>query len=388
MSGYLSNLLRRTFDSSAGVVQPRLNALFAPPEKSSAWPALQFTDQVSGPIGELTGKAEGATALSNDLPRSSPRARGSSPTKHVDSSLTAPMSAASTSGSHGLPLGGVASESGEEAERTPAVSDDLRRPLRRVTSPPPTNRTASPVGAARTRSSFGIPLGRASESGDTSRPVLTRAAEAHTGTDGKPLPIVIPAKPLRDKGQIGNRTADVRGGKEQSSGVAPAEEHSPERGFSARLNDRRPAASGKPSGARALAAVPSDHSQATEAARAPEARVRHLEPPATKTETRKVFPALAEPRVQSHEATRSAAGGFAESTLGHGPLSLRAAHFRELGRREPEQIHSTESTIEVTIGRIEVRGVAAAEPRRAAAQPSRGLSLEEYLRRRSGRSSE
>jgi hypothetical protein len=57
-------------------------------------------------------------------------------------------------------------------------------------------------------------------------------------------------------------------------------------------------------------------------------------------------------------------------------------------RRAPEPTDSPEPTIEVTIGRIEVRGAAPAEPRRLSAKSSPGVSLDEYLRRRSGRSSE
>jgi hypothetical protein len=73
---------------------------------------------------------------------------------------------------------------------------------------------------------------------------------------------------------------------------------------------------------------------------------------------------------------------FSEVMLGRLSHSVRNAD--RLPRRESEQ--PAVSTIEVTIGRIEVRGPAAPESRRAISQPAQAATLDEYLRRRSGQS--
>jgi hypothetical protein len=67
-----------------------------------------------------------------------------------------------------------------------------------------------------------------------------------------------------------------------------------------------------------------------------------------------------------------------------------AAHITttRLSRREGEQRdqRASPSTIQVTIGRIEVRAATVAEPRQKSRPSSGAASLEDYLRHRSGRS--
>jgi hypothetical protein len=70
-----------------------------------------------------------------------------------------------------------------------------------------------------------------------------------------------------------------------------------------------------------------------------------------------------------------------------------AAHvtIARLSRREGEQrdqpvSRASPSTIQVTIGRIEVRATTATEPRQKSRPSSGATSLEDYLRHRSGRS--
>jgi hypothetical protein len=68
---------------------------------------------------------------------------------------------------------------------------------------------------------------------------------------------------------------------------------------------------------------------------------------------------------------------------GLAPPQLRS---RRDSRPGPASPPPSETVIEVTIGRIEVRGPARPETVKASPRPSSGPSLDEYLRRRSGRS--
>jgi hypothetical protein len=75
-----------------------------------------------------------------------------------------------------------------------------------------------------------------------------------------------------------------------------------------------------------------------------------------------------------------------ESSRTRLPESLFA--IRSPRRVHPEPAPAVVPTIEVTIGRIEVRGSSSPEPQRQETQSSRTSSLDDYLRRRSGRSRE
>jgi hypothetical protein len=66
--------------------------------------------------------------------------------------------------------------------------------------------------------------------------------------------------------------------------------------------------------------------------------------------------------------------------------TLAAAPRREGEARDQRFAHASPSTIQVTIGRIEVRATTVAEPRQKAKPSSGATSLEDYLRHRSGRS--
>ena len=357
MSGYLANLLRRSFDPSVALIQPRLNALFAPPEKRP-WPALQTTTHESEPVVERTSADGSVPALDATLPRPTTRATGPTLTNQIAAPLTSTLSAGSTPDSPDMSLRPVAGEYREHPDALTATPTRDRQPESTVGS--------SELRELRLRDS----KPRQSKVRESSAPVRATAA-APTGAERLPSPVVI-ARPSREK----KATARERG--EPSPRLAPAT-----------------------STARAPATASSGRSIEPDLARPAEANVRdaaptvsgNAEPPAVNRESGKVWPAFPLRSAENREATRSAEPAFGESTLAESkfarePFLLRPAHFRELGRREPEPNAPPEPTIEVTIGRIEVRGAAPAEPRRVAAQPARGESLEEYLRRRAGRSRE
>jgi hypothetical protein len=351
MSGYLTNLLKHTFDPSVAMVQPRLNALFAPPEKSSAGPASRFTNQESESIEELTGAGERCSALNNALPRPLPRTTSLTSTEPMSSAMTA----ASTPSSPEMRLSSSSSAYGEHSEVSQPVQP----------------------GAVKVRA----------ESEKHLQPTTAMQIES----DGKSPPDVIAAKPSREKRQVATRKPSVRRGEEQTAGLARPGEGYLQPKVGASLIDQGPVVPGKSSEVPVRAATP-DPSHVPDPTRTADRGLRDaaqagLDGPellASKTEVRRVLPAFPLRSVENQEAATSVESMSARAMIGWGPLSFRPSHFREMGR-VPEQ---TEPTIEVTIGRIEVRGSAPAESRRAAAKPSPGLSLDEYLRRRSGRSSE
>jgi hypothetical protein len=355
MSGYLTNLLRRTFEPSPAMVQPRFNALFAPPEKSSA---LEFTTQQPEPVGETTNADEHAAARSDSQP--SPLPRVTTPTT-ARNEISSPLPAASTRSSPEMSLSRVVPGYPEQAEALPSAR----------------------VGAA--------------EAGQpASRKPLGATLTAQTDRDSKSSTII--AKPLRERTRPTAQTVPTAPQKEQAASLAHAEEQSPNPEVRAPLIDQPQRVSGKPSEERVRAsdrprtsglARPADVS----ASKSADHDLGDPEPLASQIKTRDVVDAFPPPSVKNREASRTVESKFSEPRsvepiLGRGPLSFRPAVFRQWGRQEPERTESPEPTIEVTIGRIEVRGTVPTEPRRPAAQPSRGLSLEEYLRRRSGRSRE
>jgi hypothetical protein len=109
---------------------------------------------------------------------------------------------------------------------------------------------------------------------------------------------------------------------------------------------------------------------------------------APKTGTRKLLPAFPLPSEEKNQPAVFRDSNSPAIVAARGPLAAGSARLREARMRAAGRAEATVPTIEVTIGRIEVRGPAPAEPHRATAKPSAGLSLEEYLRRRSGRSRE
>jgi hypothetical protein len=354
MSGYLTNLLRRTFEPSPGMVQPRFNALFAPPAKS---PALQFPTQQPEPVGELTNADEHAPALSDTQPRPSPGATG--PTAATNE-ISLHQPAISTHISPEMSVNRVVLGDGDQTEASPTAL----------------------VGTVEVNHS------------ESSKPLHTNTA-ARSDRDSEPSPIV--ARPSRDRTKLTARTATAVGQKEQSASLVHAQDYSPKPEVSASLVDQHQPVSGHPSEVHAVRAVDQSGQARPEGVSGSKAAAHVLreerEPLASKSETRDVLGAHPLSSAENRNAAGSAEPRSSESTsiepiLEPGPLSFRPPIFRQLGRREPNRTELPEPTVEVTIGRIEVRGTAPTEPRQPTAQPSRRLSLEEYLRRRSGRSRE
>jgi hypothetical protein len=203
----------------------------------------------------------------------------------------------------------------------------------------------------------------------------------------------IEAKPSLVLSEITAEKPIARGPEVQAHGIARAGKNTAKPGASAALVDRRQLPPDAPIETRAGAEIPNRSPAAVpirppDSMRAPEkdtkgaSRVESAgRQQISSGEMRRVLPAVALPSVENRLSTL-----FPESQLHttmDGRPRLREARLRAGGRSS-----AAEPTIEVTIGRIEVRGPAAAEPRRATAKPSHGSSLEEYLRRRSRGSGE
>jgi hypothetical protein len=344
MSGYLTQLLRSTFDPSAGMVQPRVSALFSPPEKVSAWRADQPSAHESAATSERNGDD---TVPGFSLQR--PLTRNANPAP-VDEEDTAPAEHLPPT----ISVGPIVAADGE-AERS---QSQARR---------------SAPGKIGMR-----------EGSDSLQP---EALQIDGGSQGSR----ITAKPLRGNLAIPATTGTPGEREEKSSSFARAEQHSAKREIGTSVvgpqpqafpeespNARVRLAAAVPAQPGPLDAIPSGMLQRD---------VRDTNSPSPKENARKILPAFPSSPVENRVVTKHAESRSAELNFGRNALSA-GPNFRELGRRESQAAPLAESTIEVTIGRIEVRSGAPAVPQRTSTPLSRGPNLEEYLRRRSGRSRE
>lgn len=383
MSRYLTNLLARTFEPSTAMVQPRLNALFAPPETNSHWSSSLFTAAEYG-VAEESTRVDGKSASSpTDLlpvpnpnlthqtePSPSPVLYAAAPVlgvpgEHVASTENEPEDVSLNRGS----------EQGERRHTKPYSA----RPL--VAAQPPQSTTAQPMQST------------------TAQPTVagTTTSSALTASEGQ-----------FEKRVKSGRKPYVQGRPAPMPSSARAELQGRERSAS-RTDDGGKPTKKKPT-VSAPAAVHIDPAMAPPeraAGRVPDLvppPLDHIEPLKTQIEKHPVVPACPVFTAANQETEMLAEPGFGRSRLAEtrvsearvgpalnesrfqrAPHSIRGVDLHLRDRREAE---SSEPTIEVTIGRIEVRGAFPAESHRAVSQPAPGASLVEYLRRRSGRSRE
>ncbi len=353
MSGYLTRLLRHTFDPLAAKVEPRLNTLFSPPGKSSAWPPQKVeVDSVeSTPVNKSRNDSENAAAGV-----SVPAARRSVNAPLVTTApvrLHSPLPPALAPRSSGNVIHGEnKNEDGTYFKGALAPSHgvrEVREALDSEQSLPEQGESESSVSspAARTQQEKSKITARAAPPDSSQMKIASFDREGNESFRQESRPFrfdrgfLVPAAP-----PTAERSERVR----RQLGVSAS-----------LLSGDGKATSPKGEKYKVLRAAPLRASERSEAAG--------------------VHSGL-------EYAPSSTGSSSAEFNFEHPPLSLFPAQFRERGRRGPEASSSAEPIIEVTIGRIEVRGAASPEPQRGSSQPSRGPNLEEYLRRRSGRSRE
>jgi hypothetical protein len=322
--------LRRTFDPSVAMVEPRLNALFAPPGQNTFNP-----DPQSPTVEPQAIRFDGDAAAP-------PPGHWSAPSRPV----TAPAL------SRVLLDGNRSREAAHWNDGRPASSET-----------PGVNRSTR-TGA-----------------GESPRLAATRA-----GNDAD-QPESYVASPDRQENAV-PETRSVRKHKTETSRERDAEGQSRDPEPGARTGYERPAFPRKatdspPFTNREVASHVSE--MAGDKRRA--ATTGDSPIPAAQHDSRKIPGAPGVVSTRDHEGRLSVVG---DGLSAHPPLGLtarlwaRPAHFREFGKREPERRVHAEPTIEVTIGRIDIRGPVAGDVPRTPAQPAKRASLEEYLRQRSG----
>lgn len=211
----------------------------------------------------------------------------------------------------------------------------------------------------------------------------------------------IEAKPSLEVSEIASEEPTARGSEQQTRSIARAGMKTVMPEIRSALFDSRQSPPGSPFETRAGAATP-DRSRATVSTRPadsmrpsekdakapPKAEPAGREQLESNGEMRRVLPA-APLSSEGNRLSTLFSESMARTTIGgRGLLPASSTRLRKARLRSAGRTGAAEPTIEVTIGRIEVRGPAPAEPHRAAAKPSPGQSLEEYLRRRSRRSGE
>jgi hypothetical protein len=351
MNGYLTRLLRRSFDPSVAKVEPRLNTLFSPPEKVSSWPAQ-----------EAVGDSAESTPV-NASPNDSETAPSGDSVTVAQRSVNAPLVTTAPTPLHSLLSPALAlrspgkvihlennSKDGTDSEGVPSHgTSEVREHVDSSSTEQREGESIVSSPAARTRQE---------------RKVTVRAAPPDN-----------PHMRVAGLDQEGNESARI-----ESQPL---------------LTDQRSPASASPLSSRPSERVPVQAAQ-TDAG----GNLLHGDKDATltKNEKYKVVPARPLRASQRNEAARvrnslleyasPTQSSPSKSNFERSPLSPFPAQFHERGRRGPEASQPAEPIIEVTIGRVEVRGTVLPERQRASSKPGHGPNLEEYLRNRSGRSRE
>ena len=349
MSGFLANLLRRTFDPSVVMVQPRLNPLFAPPERGSEWAAPPAARQGSEP--DYTPKNEvdlhAQPFTTQARPASSPRAI------IQEKPITAAPSPHPSAISAGTPLVPLA------ATREPANSSQPAQVGTRATRLEPRN---------------------------THRAELKRSvSESLLDPDNTAPKVVNDTGEHMDEIPASKPSTRRRAGPTNSIAHVAADK-SPQNDGDTRLKGELALVPGKAPEEHLRKTIHPEGTRRGEQKHTPEVDGKSTAQPVStpssldsSPEMRMVLPPFPPIAAEEHETRTSGALKIA-------PFPLTSKNLGELRRWASEPIPTPEPTIEVTIGRIEVRGTTPSTAHRAAAQSPAGVNLDDYLRRRSGRS--
>jgi hypothetical protein len=340
VSGYLTNLLRRTFDSSA-VVEPRLSPLFGAPESDPT--NVRPAPLVASDYGNPTRMAQGVPPNSQSL--------------RLDERKVVPS--ATLSPTTGTP------EANFECERLEDSSSVEGRPAKAIfrANDIPGEDDRGTTNSRSTARSFNTPpslihLNNVSQSERGRVPSNENASLDKEAS----LPPTEAEAVYRGNGQ----DRDPRKPEEKSTRSVPARRSGTSRALTPESPQIRP-----------LEHASNLATQRTQSSRkwheGPSLQsASHLgESPITASIVGSTNSAKASP---SKRVTSS--GQSAIAMIGNHP-----PQFQAFGRRDSEW--RTEPTIEVTIGRIDVRSGPVSESQRVLPQ-RKGSNLEEYLRRRSG----
>ncbi len=364
MSGYVTRLLRRSFDSSVAAVEPRLNTLFSPPEKISSRPAPTLEDQPAESLPAHTSPEDFETNANTAA------------VVVTDRSTQTPLAAGEPAPLHSPHSAALASRPSTKTNHLEKNNDAA-------------NSHSGPAP------SHGI-----SEMPEAVDPVQTPASKG--GRESKALPLV--TRRQHEKRIVARSTPPVRPEAEVATFDHEGESFADREGLPSRIDQGFPPSS-LPLSPKQISgsSMLSERVHAADAARPTQGDARDSlrgkrEATPSKTKTHNFVPATPVRGLEESEVARADNFVFepaasperrsAEFNFEPPPFFPFPAQSRERERRELKLSRSAEPTIEVTIGRIEVKGAASPQPQRGSSQLSKGPNLEEYLRRRSGRSRE
>jgi hypothetical protein len=350
MSGYLTNLIMRTFEPTVEV-QPQLTPLFGPPSVGPGW-------LVPSPVDEAEAKAEENERVAPTLPAPSASTieQTSSPLTLAHASPTRPLAELGESEEQRLqeehtvralpisPVVRIASSrrelSGETRRREPEFEGPHRNPdAQKNTSPVAANDVGHPVQAGPSKTE-NMAAGQ-SQSPDSvpARAHATRMEPAilsntiHLGMEATAEPTIL-----------------QRYDSEQTPMSIPGPSLSMEMG---RLRQD----------------IDSFYSRAASLSLEEAGSVEEM------------------PRPQKPVAVTGSLLRRAQEVHSTPPSATQVAQVRQKETIPAEQVaQSPQPTIQVTIGRIEVRAASPGQAAKKSQAPTRTLGLDEYLRRRSGRS--
>jgi hypothetical protein len=373
MSGYLANLLTRSFTPSTEGLQPRVNGLFAPPEKLSAWAERRLREKDTQGVFDLPDTLEHASVPGLESSPSAHRSAPAASLHSVDSDRAGNGQAAHTRAEVSAPM-----------DRTRLLNDQVDA---RTTSPKAPRKV--PPSIFRTSTDTVVPrstiIAKPKNSGSAaygSTPRSPRPEEpvARFRQSEVTASMLVQAPSFAPIG-VSNKKAILD--RDPPTGEDRSESRSPQTESSSSSAAKRSAMKREES--RPVAGTRDGSHLRTQGTRSGldtgDAVTSVLKDP-LRQEARNVFMAF-----PVHSSENHAVSNAPPLTFRREALPPRRTH-PELQGHDTQGCASSERKIEVTIGRIEVVGVVPAEPRRRLAQSSRGSSLEEYLRRRSGRSRE
>ena len=340
MTGFLTRLLVRSFQPAQAVLQPRLNPIFAPPEKISDPEFLGDSRSRVDPASALAQARENVfqpAASQHEILDKSPETKSPEAIRPPARPLAVSFQETSVftrapQGRSELPT----PESPEPNDSTENASREIARQSRADGSDDRARNVAGRVedriGPANDQQSLVLPREREEPQPATAPPahvpIMARRDFIDTAFNDT-------AHSIAEAGIPPDRTARVAGREK------PAR---PTVGTRVRVADRASVPESQP------AVVP---------------RSRRLE-----------------------ESNSNKGHVFPTPVFGNRSLPTARKLPGETRRASADPINGRETTIEVTIGRIEVRGVPPAEIRRTTAQTPRQSTLDAYLKRRSRRSRE
>jgi hypothetical protein len=354
MSEYLTSLVRRALAPEVSV-RPRLSSVFDAPVRAPGWEMSErVPEEASAELEFVEGltSRRASAALAPD--------RGSQAAAELDVTAADPdddgkpalVPRRATARSVTRDAKNAVSEDSETHPTSPRENDAQSEAVVLAEQPGPNRKRPSPESPSKTdgNESAALPAGINDKPKETGVELRVAAQQTRGAASDKLRPA--------------SHLLDVRRPFGHDTPTTPFEATAPEAASPGKRPEAHPGRVGPIEPRLARPTRQSETSPPSETAEREASAIGRLPVLATK-------PRPADAKMPTSEATH---------------ITLATPSGREREQREQRASQASPSTIQVTIGRIEVRATTVAEPRQKSRPSSAATSLEDYLRHRSGRS--